>query len=547
MDPIAELLPIVSQPTGISSAGYPYLSRVAWARLRDWVPHTLAEGADLLEAVEQLQGRAPADALRVVRQVVRTAAITAPPDLWLLRQVVGAMAAAGWVDRLAEGIDEVPDGLQPDLTLLLARGYLVRSGGGFAWSSEPTAQRVRHEVGPLPSWPADLSRRWLEALTGTRDHDELLAKVVSDLPPRASHPPPAWVPTPEDLDVGFRLVPLVVGLRGAGGVAAALAGELPLPGPLRAGVEALLERAGWWHQGLPTALGRRGLQRGPGPFGIIETYHPYLAALPRIWAEGRGAVHVARAGNVAASQDANRKTFRQANDALDRFCADTGFDYPVFIEHAVGRGEATRQRYARDGDRRRYVGADLEQAALQAARQAQAAGELPPDMVFVQADIGEPAVLVASLAAEGLDARGAVMLVGNGFHEVRQQTDERMVEVFRGYAEAGMVLLFTEESALAVDDLLRTAFNTYHAGFRYVHERSGQGLRPATPAPEPGIGPPLRASWTECATRAGYRRLEAYCVRGRTIYPYTPANGHNPSLSVSHFFVPPGLASSQAR
>ena len=41
------------------------------------------------------------------------------------------------------------------------------------------------------------------------------------------------------------------------------------------------------------------------------------------------------------------------------------------------------------------------------------------------------------------------MLVGNGFHEVRQQTDERMVEVFRGYAEAGFVLLFTEESALA--------------------------------------------------------------------------------------------------
>jgi hypothetical protein len=162
-------------------------------------------------------------------------------------------------------------------------------------------------------------------------------------------------------------------------------------------------------------------------------------------------------------------------------------------------------------------------------------------MHFVQADIGEPGTLVAAMKAQGIDPRGAVMVVGNGFHEVRRHTDARMVEVFRGYAEAGFLLLFTEESALAVDDLLRTAFNTYHAGFRYVHERSGQGLRPASPTPEPGLGPRLRASWTECATRAGYQRADAYCVRGRTIYPYTPANGHNPALSVSHFFVPPGL------
>jgi hypothetical protein len=168
-------------------------------------------------------------------------------------------------------------------------------------------------------------------------------------------------------------------------------------------------------------------------------------------------------------------------------------------------------------------------------------------MRFVQADIGDPDALVGALAAEGLDPEGAVMLVGNGFHEVRTaggraRSDERMIEVFRGYERAGIVLLFTEESALSVDDLLRTAWNTYHAGFRYVHERSGQGLRPASPAPTPHLGPPLPASWTECATRAGYVRASRYCSRSRTIHPYPPANGHNPSVSANEFFVPARIA-----
>ena len=134
------------------------------------------------------------------------------------------------------------------------------------------------------------------------------------------------------------------------------------------------------------------------------------------------------------------------------------------------------------------------------------------------------------------------MLVGNGFHEVRNQTDERMVEVFRGYHDAGFVLLFTEESALSTDDLLKTAWNTYHAGFRYVHSKSGQGLRPAVPGPPPRFGKPLPASWSECATRAGYVLAEAYCRRGRTIYPYAMPGRPNPSISVNHFVVPGPLA-----
>jgi hypothetical protein len=149
---------------------------------------------------------------------------------------------------------------------------------------------------------------------------------------------------------------------------------------------------------------------------------------------------------------------------------------------------------------------------------------------------------VEALREAGLDPEGAVMVVGNGFHEVRAATDARMIDVFAGYERAGIVLLFTEESALPVDDLLQTAWNTYHAGFRYVHARSGQGLRPAVATPPSRFGSPVPTSWTECAVQAGYVRADAWCTRSRTIHPYPPANGYNPAISVNHLFVPGRVA-----
>ena len=117
-----------------------------------------------------------------------------------------------------------------------------------------------------------------------------------------------------------------------------------------------------------------------------------------------------------------------------------------------------------------------------------------------------------------------------------------MQAVFREYCDAGLVLLFTEETALSIRDQIATAWNTYHPAFRYTHEKSGQGLRPAEePAPS-SHAKPLPASWTECATRAGYVRADEYCTKSRTIYPYPTSNGYNPSISVNHFFVPGRIA-----
>ena len=129
-----------------------------------------------------------------------------------------------------------------------------------------------------------------------------------------------------------------------------------------------------------------------------------MDALPVVLREGRGAVHVSRGANITASQEANRKTFLSANKSLDRFIEDTGFELRLFIEHAIGRGEATRQRFERSGDESvRYFGADLEDPAIDAAQAEQAAGFLPSGMGFVRhADIGEPSALIRAIEAAGL-------------------------------------------------------------------------------------------------------------------------------------------------
>ncbi len=522
-----ELVPILTSPVGVSTAGWPYLERPGWERLRDWVPVILDQGQPVLDAVERLKTLAAtveatdaelesfAGACRVVRQVVNTAAITAPPDLWLTHQVLASLRQVGLLQRLAAGeaIDPKSEpGLRAaelviDLDLLMSRGYLMRNGTSYRASEHPTARQV---IGGAPATESD-------------------------------HAPPAWLATSTDIEVGHALVDAVLKLRRAGSIQALLqAQSVTTDHPNRA----LFESAGTVDSnGALTSVGRRMLTRGPGPFGIIAAYEPYMQQLPQIWAHGRGAVHVQRGANVAASQDANHATFRRANDTLDDFCNETGWTWSVFIEHAIGRGEATRQRFERDGAKRRYFGADLEDAAIDAAISEQSAGRLPANMGFVRhADIGAPGIVIDAIRAAGADPQGAVMLVGNGLHEIRNQSDENMIAVFKGYEEAGLVLLFTEENALSTEDLLATAWNTYHSGFRYVHARSGQGLRPAVTAAPSALGPAMRTSWSECAERAGYVRLERWCSRRRTIYPYTPVDGHNPSISTNHFIVPRRIA-----
>ena len=575
------LVPIVTSETGTSSAGYPFLNARAFARFRDTVPHILGAGERAFRAVQCIEEAAEAlqlapdkeaslaRGLKVVRTVLRTATITAPPDLWLLRSVLGAHQELGLLEPLLDGGEIDPHAcgvltaegprllvaheLEADLDFLVARGLLTLGKGRYAAREQPRARRVLEAITPrAPDHGLNTTALWGAVFRGEAlsESDARVLEALGDIEaPRSTLPGYTWVPSLEEIELGYRLLPIVLGLSLASKSAQLAEGEAPTLPPakpelLEVAREILhmsgaLPRVGW----TPTPLGRRLFSRGPGPLGIIGAYHGYTARLRQLLLEGRGQVWVERGANVAASQAANRRTFERANDALDRFCEDTGFEFDVFIEHAVGRGEATRQRAQRSqGKAIQFIGADLEEDAIAQARQKRLNGHLPSNMLFISgADIGDPSAVVDFLGARGIESEGAVMLVGNGFHEVRNQSDSRMVEVFQGY-HAGFILLFTEESALETEDLLRTAWNTYHAGFRYVHAKSGQGLRPAVKGPTPRFGKALPASWSECATRAGYLRLERYCYRGRTIYPSALKGRPNPALSVSHFVVPRRIA-----
>ena len=583
----ARLAQVLAFPTGTTSAGHAYLEPRAWEVFRDGVPHLLGMGQRVLDAQQMLLLSVEQSALSaeskasvnkaagVVRQIVLTAAITAPPDLWLLRHVLGFMSGLGLLARLLDGEALYPelcevmlegrtqtldaDELDKDLHFLLSRGLVEQYDEGFRMAGHPRVRSLFAEIKPLsPDLPASATAAWRRLFAGDVLNSSAL-EVLLDLAraaqprvdPRQNH----WLADREELELGFRLVPFVLALRATDRTqqlqedTLVRADELSRAHPFAAGgALEVLTAAGWMRREgetyRVTTVGARGFAKGPGPFGIIETYHPYMQRGQDILLHGKSSVWVSRGENVGASQDANRATFEQANDALDRFCKETGFRYNVFIEHAIGRGEATRQRFARSGAALSYVGADLEDPAIDAAVEEQKRGALPANMLFVRnADIGKPDALFSALREAKLDPRGAVMLVGNGFHEVRKQTDDSMVEVFRGYHDAGVILLFTEENALSIDDLRATAWNTYHAGFKYVHEKSGQGLRPAESSPKPvRLGRPMLAAWSECAQRAGYTRASAFSTRTRKIYPTTPRSGFNPSISVNHFFVPAPIA-----
>ncbi len=554
----ANLIAVAIGGSSLSSSGYPFIVQESFRLFVDKVPHLFRDGQRILDWVDRLDEVVEASDLteddetclkrtrKVLRNMVFTAGVTAPPDLWLIRQVLSVHVALGLRDaylnealtagQLAErfGVDE--ERLAMDLHFLYSRGYLEIVDGTYSASS--IGERTLADVQEFdPGWRTDITALVIARLRGLPKDDGMLDNWLKfEMEPESS---PCWIANLFQIELGYRLLPLVLALRAC-----------ELTPKLKMGVtfaeyvtnsnEAmshLLNLGGLIDDaGVVTRLGARVFQRGPGPFGIIGAYHSYLNHLEALLRKEPVGSWVSRGENVAASQDANRKTFLAANDAIDAFCDTYGFSYKVIIEHAVGRGEATRQRYERDKDQNLlYFGADLEDAAIDEAIKQQGLGFLPKNMRFIRnADIGKPYLVTDQLANWGVASDGAIMLVGNGFHEVRGQTNEQMKQVFKGYQEAGIFLVFTEESALSDQDLLNTAWNTYHAGFRYVHELSGQGLRPA----HAGDNRNKRWSWPRCARKAGYVILSELSHRTRTIYPFKKKSQLNPSISVTYFCVP---------
>ncbi|CAM2068460.1 hypothetical protein SCOR_24025 [Sulfidibacter corallicola] len=573
--PQAECLKrIVAGQTSMTSKGFPYISEESFQTFVCRVPHLFSNGLAILkwvdgvlhhvrgwEDLEPCSRDSALRALKVIQNMVYTASITAPSDLWLVRQVLSthkSLAIVGW---LKSGNGLSPEAfakehqfnerqLKIDLHFLYSRGYLRLEDGTFFLSEDEAVRQLFAHLTILPKRDrGDMTKLWMRWFAGEEKdpeggslRDRLEAWLSFEA--KKTRPQTSWIAGQWEVELGYRLLPVVLAMRARGLTLklerqAVFSEIVPRSFP---SLMDLLSRTGLVHDDRVTLLGARVFERGPGPFGIVGAYTSYLEHLDEILRGKVGHSWVSRGENVAASQDANRKSFASANKALDDFCTRFQFDYDVFIEHAVGKGEATRQRFERDRDERlRYFGADLEDAAIDEAIKEQERGVLPKNMKFIRsADIGEPSKITEALKAEGLDGKSAVMVVGNGFHEIRDQSDTKMIQVLNGYREAGILLIFTEETGLTDSDLLNTAWNTYHAGFRHVHEMSGQGLRPSW-RNEKGEG---MMSWSECAEKADYRVLHRYTATTRTIYPYKKGRRKNPSISVTYFCVPEALCRS---
>jgi hypothetical protein len=561
--PYLEILAeILLAPNELGKAGYPILAENSYQSFLNNIPHLFKNGELLLETLSDIEFYINESneseiknniqrAISVLKRVTLTAAVTAPSDLWLLRQIFSTYRQLNIesffnqqnhfnCDDLASFLKVESEVLNYDLNFLTSRGYLTKDNDQYSINNK----KIFTQFNPLDEFtPRNMIYHIVEYFVGNCDQPDLVENFFSYN--SLDEHPHNWMATYEDIQIGFRILPLVLAAR-----------YLEVQDKFKKGVEIgsiaiklsksmriLLSKAGVLSENDRTIseLGERIFTRGPGPYGIIHAYHGYLSNHDKLLKGNTEDIWVARGENVSASQDANSKSFKQINDALDSFCEEYRYQYTTFIEHAVGQGEATRQRFERSGEESiQYFGADLEDSAIEKAKDNQKANKLPGNMKFVHnADIGKPEILIQGICKThngNLDS--AVMVVGNGFHEVRNQDNEKMVEVFKGYASANLILIFTEESGLTNEDLLATGWNTYHAGFRYVHDLSGQGLRPAIDNEEK---PGARFSWKKCAELGGYKILEKFTTRTRKVYPHPKKDGYNPAISVNYFCVPSSL------
>ncbi len=569
------------EPTQLSSKGFPQTTQQGFQIFRDSIPHLLGMGHQTSLAANEIQSALNQDQIilkhygehlknahKLFSTLLNTASVTAPPELWLLKNVLSTLGETNLLNFLihqkkinicsAQFLDKWPlihqEELKTDLRFLESRGYLKADKQIFTIGE---SSKIHDIFERASQWQRPgkerFSAHWAALFSHEKNKNDFdaIREQTRKLKPRDNFEQQDWVASVNEIESGAWLVPFILGLKLAKKTASFCANPITFCQALHDDTnftQSLINNV--IHLGLSdaegsiTAIGQRICTRGPGPFGIIYAYHPYMASLNDILQKGRGAVWVRRKDNIAASQLANTKTFSGGNLMLDKFCDEHAFTFNVFIEHALGKGEATRQRFEKNGENNiQFIGADLENDAIDAAIEEQENGNIPQNMVFVrEADIGQPDKLLSAMKQHRIKTQDAVMMVGNGFHEVRDQTTQKMIDVFHAYHESGIILIFTEETGHGTSLLQDSAWNTYHSGFRYVHEKSGQGLRPAHNPPQGADKVDWPESWHSCVTQAGYVYMSQYTHATRNVFPFKPKDGFNPSISVTHFCVPGPLA-----
>ncbi len=243
----APLLEVLAGPTGTSSAGYPYLEPPVYEHFRDRVPHLLGMGQGVLDTLNRIEELASKSldseeleelerGARVVRVCVRTAAVTAPADLWLLRHVLATFSASGMAEKVLAGERLEPTNceievagrrrrvkpreLQADLSFLLSRGYLQQDEAlRFVAPWHPRARQVLRSVPARLVAPTDVSRLWQRAFAGEAleaDDDALLSELGRTAQRRTDARQNTWIAELDEIELGYRLLPVLLGLRAAG-------------------------------------------------------------------------------------------------------------------------------------------------------------------------------------------------------------------------------------------------------------------------------------------------------------------------------------------
>lgn len=558
------LLELLPSPTTRDAEGFTKISESAFRRFTTRIPHLFSDGQALLKwfdelsvvlRLDQSQNLLPAEmhasferSAETFRSMVLTAAVTAPSDLWLMRQILATHAKNGLLDILEQGHEVITREDAPlfdmdeaqlfyDLEFLHNRGVLDRFADGYA-KSHAFPFRLGRSLELPNEFRIDLSGLLKTGFSGTVSAQEQdMVERWLRIPSRSGSGR-GWMPGRRDLELGYRILPVVLGLKAAGLLQGLKEGHAFPKVRWSSGVETVLSEAGFLIKGRVSSLGARAFERGPGAYGIIGAYYPYLNQHDALLRNTGGGLKVDRGPNIAASRDANRKNFQTAVEILDDYAQTTGTRYGAVIEHALGLGIGVQEFIKKFGTADyRFFGVDYEAAALQGAMREQAEGRLPQHMKYLQADIARPRPLIEYLKGERvLDTNGKqpVMIVGNGFHEARGRSDDEMIVLLKEYRAAGLLIVFTEESGLTGNQIRSAAWNTYHAGFRWTHQTSGQALR----APWPMDPPSERLSWTEVFEHAGYRVPREFRRGTRPLFPCDLPEERNPPISATFLCIP---------